>query len=103
MNDLRVFLFKITLGVTFFLGLGWVSLFLTPQPALAVRKTADDIYVQPIKGLDKTGIFGPNQSEIAEAIIQDNYQVYCAAPAQEMSAEIGQKYIRYLELYFGTM
>jgi hypothetical protein len=103
MNDLRVFLFKITLGVTFFLGLGWVSLFLTPQPALAVRKTADDIYVQPIKGLDKTGIFGPNQSEIAEAIIQDNYQVYCAAPAQEMSAEIGQKYIRYLELYFGKL
>ncbi len=77
-------------------------LFLSPQPAQALRKTADEVYVQPIEGLDKTGLFGPTQKEIITSVIQDNYQVYCAAPAQEVSAEIGKKYIRYLELYFGN-
>jgi len=101
MNDLRVFLFKITLGVVFFLGLSWANLFLTPQPALAVRKTADDVYVQPVTGLDDTGLFGPTKEEIVEALIMDNYQVYCATPAQEMSAEIGEKYLQFLKWHFG--
>lgn len=101
MNDLRVFLFKITLGVIFFLGLSWVNLFLTLQPALAVRKTADDVYVQPVTGLDDTGLFGPTKEEIVEALIMDNYQVYCATPAQEMSAEIGEKYLQFLKWHFG--
>ena len=70
-------------------------------PAEAARKTADEIYVQPINGLDKTGFFGPTQKEIANALIMDNYKVFCAAPAQVMDAQIGNEYIRYLKLHGG--
>jgi hypothetical protein len=91
-------MYKLIIAIFFFFSLSWLNLFLITPEVSAARKTADEVYVQPIKGLEESGLFGPTQSEIIEAVILDNYQVYCAAPAQIMSAEIGKKYIRYLEL-----
>ncbi len=87
----------------FLISWSWLNLFISPPTALAARKTADEIYVQPIDGLEDNGLFGPSQSKIVESLIMDNYQVYCAAPAQKMSAQIGKNYLRYLEFNYGKM
>ena len=89
---------KLLLILFFCLGLSCLRLSITPSQARAVRKTADEVYVQPIAGLENTGLFGPSKSQIIEALLEDNYQVYCAAPAQKVSVEIGQEYLKYLEL-----
>lgn len=90
---------KLILVVFFFLGLSWVNLFVTPPVIFAADP--NEIYVQPVPGLKK-GLFGINTRTTIEALIDDNYQAYCAAPTQEMSPEVAGEYKRFLELYFET-
>lgn len=97
MSKTQKYLSKIVLILLFSFGI------LIQPAAAAARKSSDEVYVQPIKGLEKSGLFGPSQSKIIEAHILDNYQVYCAAPAQQMSAEVSEKYVRFLELEPGNI
>ena len=64
--------------------------------------TEDKVYVQPIPGL-KSGLFGISAKTIIESLIDDNYQVYCAAPTQVIGPEVVGEYKRFLELYFGKV
>ncbi|MBU2543133.1 hypothetical protein KJ707_01010 [Patescibacteria group bacterium] len=93
-------LFKLVLGITFFLGLNLVNLSLA-QLVLAAGKSADEIYIQPIKNLD-IGLFGVSSKDIIKAIIPDNYQVYCANPTAQVSPEVLGDYERFLELSGGS-
>lgn len=93
---------KLILGAFFFLGLSWVNVFLVPKIALAQRKTADEVYVQPIPGL-KAGLFGISAKTVIESLIDDNYQAYCAAPTQLIGPEVLGEYKRFLELYFDKL
>ncbi|MBT3512138.1 MAG: hypothetical protein HN466_03605 [Candidatus Pacebacteria bacterium] len=77
------------------LSLAWIII--TPPTALATDP--NEIYVQQVPGL-KGGLFGITARTAIEALIDDNYQVFCAAPTQEMSPEVAGEYRRFLELYF---
>lgn len=79
----------------FIVALTWIIS--SPPRVLAVNP--EEIYVQPVPGL-KGGLFGITAKKAIEALMDDNYQVFCAAPTQEISPEVVGEYRRFLELYF---
>jgi hypothetical protein len=67
------------------------------KSAFAAGKSSDEIYIQPIPNLEP-GFFGISSKKIIEALVPDNYQVYCANPTAQVNAQVTGDYERYLDL-----